>query len=726
MNSERGGEREVELEESVDQAASPFEYDENADNLVPAFLAHTDGRKALQDLVTQVLSDFDSGWEASERYRQERADVYRLFAGDLPPKEMPWENCANVHVPIVLENIARLTSHTYAEIFGNRRFVFSVLPTSADDSDAAEALSIHGNWQLRNEITDFLRQNHVGIQEFFTVGSVFCHSYYDPIARRNRHDMLSCDEMVLPYVWISRQVDLSDVAWKIRIQKFHTHEMERMIGDWHGVADVLERKVATYEDDGVESPLRVAIARAQGSEAPDDDTGAPYTVYQYHGWFTMPGDAIQRPVVAIVEPKTKTVLKLYLREEEDWKDRVRWERENAEYNDYLSAMAQYQQLLEQYQQASAALAAQAAQMTEMMAGMPPGAEQGMPPGMMPGMMPEMPPPPEPPLAPGWMANPGDEPAPIRMVPLEMFSHGVCIENPMGVYGLSYGTLLAAFNRAANTALNQFTDQATMSNAGCWIIPESLQVLDKEGLRFAPGVINRVAGIMGEELRSSVVELRAGNANPQLVNIVDMMSAYGQSAAAAPAVLSGAEGKSGETWRGLASRIEQAGKQLSVGASKYADFLTQVLKNNAKLNAIHLPDDEMMSVVDERYQTPVLMRMGRSLYQRDYRVQILADLDFSTRAQKIAEADELVAMPKAVAPLAGNVAWWYYAASESLKARGKHDAIRFLGPPPPPPQTPFGIPPPQPPQPPQGPPGGPPGGPPQGPPGMPGPPGQPPR
>ena len=189
----------------------------------------------------------------------------------------------------------------------------------------------------------------------------------------------------------------------------------------------------------------------------------------------------------------------------------------------------------------------------------------------------------------------------------------------------------------------------------------------------------------------------------------------------PGVLSGESGKSGETKGGIMSRIEQATKQLSVLTSKYADFVQRILVNNAYLNSVFLREDEMVHVLNTESVQYEELKLGRQLYERNYRVQLKSDRRFVTNVERIQEADELVQMWLTVPALTINPVFGYHALKAALGARGKPDFIRYLGsapqlpmgpdgkpvtfigmpPPPPPPGGPTGAPPPN--GPPQGPP-----------------------
>lgn len=679
-------------------------YDEESANLVASFAATDDGKKFLKELAENVCEDFDEASDSSEEYRQKRTDIYNVRCGKLPDKTWPHVNAANVHLPIAMENLSRLESRVYGEFFSDKTNLFGVKPSGPDDFDESQILTLHGNWQFENEITDFSRQQHRGIQEFFTVGSVYCHSYRDTVKNRNRHDILTCDEMYIPYVWVSTETDMSDVPYKIRVHKLSRHDLESKRDEWEEVDAILDKTSPSYDDESHDTKLRDAVATATGIVAPDSDRNAPFTIYQYEGWAEFPGDDYQRPMCAFVDPTSKAITRLYIREEEDWKDRLRFDQQTVEHNGYLDAMGHWQEATAQHQAATE----QHAQLSEHLAQLPQDPAEAMIAQQGLSQQPPPPPPPEQPMPPPWaetdpLTGEMQPPAPVKKVPLEMFSHGVCIENPLGSLGLSYGAILADYNIAADTVMSQFVDAATYSNVWSLIVPDTLQMTDNTELSIEPGKINRVTGISGSELKNSIVELKPSPANPQLIEVAKMMGDSAQAAVAAPDVLSGESGKSGETFRGLNERIEQATKQLTVHGSKYADFLTNIFRNNAKLNAQFMPDNELIMVTDHLSGMTKQIEVTRDMYKRDYRVTIMADLNFTSQAQKISDADQLVSLPKAVPPLANDIAYLHFATTQALRARGKTDAIAFLGPAPPPPTTPFGLPPPPPPPPPGPPP-----------------------
>ena len=692
----------------------PFQPNWEAANLVPEFEAHAEGKAALERIADEVYKNWEQDWDNSEAYREKNAKNMRLFTGDMPKNSGPIRDAAVAHLPILMETMIRVTFRTQDEIFGDWSSVFGVLPMGPDDNEIADVLTDHGNWQIREQMPDFPRQQTRGILRFYLDGDVTCHSYYDSARRRNRHDILTCDEFVVPSVYTSSMPDYSDCPRRTRICFYYRHELQQMRGMWENIDRLLEENEPSTEDEPTQ-PLHEASAEEKDIELPTDKRGSAFKVLWYEGWMALPQQEEDRFVQVIMDSKTKIVLNLTIWEKPDPLDVSRFERQMREKQMFQAAMQQHEAMLQQ-------INTQLDTMEQMR-------ERGELPQQvaatvyqrMEGQIPE------PPQPPAWMeGNPDAEPEPPRMEPMHMFAHGVCIEPLVGPMGLGYGRIEADYNRNANITMSQFIDAATLANVPGWLVADGVEI--KGDMKFSPGRFTQVEGVEPSELKEAVIPIQPKSANPQLMEVAEKMREFGQAAIQAPDVLSGYPGKSGETYRGLASRLEQATKMLSVPARKYTLFLEQILKNNAWLNSIFLDDDEIIRIVDHKMKRLRNIRVGREMYRRDYKVVFRADLKFNSQAQRISEADEVAQMTMAFPPLQQNIAFLHAALRKSLEARDLDDMVALLGPPPPPPRTPFGMPPPgmgPPPGGPQG--GGPPGpgGPPSGPPGTPGPGGKPP-
>lgn len=684
-----------------------LEYSEDSLNLVEDFQGSDEGKEALRKIANEVFDNFTSDWESSEQYRERCASDWRIWAGELPEKELAFKDAANAHVPILLQNMSRLSLRAEGELFGDWSHVFGVQAMGHDDQPDVQLLDLHGNWQIRNQIPDFKRQMSRAVLMFLGPGDVTVHSFYDEARKMNRHEVLTSDEFVIPYVFTTTMPDYSDVPRRTKVLMRYRHELEAMRGTWSDIDKVLVDGDKAYDSDP-EQPLAHTVGQVQGIEMPDDTKG-PYKVLWYEGWIDLPKQDRQRFCQVIMDHDTKTIFRLTIHEEPSWQDKAEYEARLKELMAYREAVSQYEMAMQQHEAMQTQLGQQV------------GQGQIGPAHALPALQSLDAQEPQPPMPPSWMEDPTDPgatpPIPEKR-PIHLFTHGVCLENMRGSLGLGYGRIESDFNRAANVALTQFIDSSTLANASGFVTAENVEFNDP--LRIQPGMMLKVSGVSGAELKDALVPFGFQPANPALLKVVEMMQEFGEGAMQAPAVLSGAEGKSGETYRGIAARIEQATKQLSTSTRKFAnEVLLPTLKNNAYLNSLFLPDEELVQI--ERNLLPPGMtnpiRVTRKLYERNYMVEIKADLLFASKAQKIQESDDVLNLVKGIPQLQQNIPLMYQIAKRCLMARGFRDVAAYLGPEPPPPPTPLGIIPMPPPGPPgsTGKPGGPPNGQPPGPP-----------
>jgi len=714
MARELADEREAEAPEAKKESVfelgqdtpteEPFEYEEEEPNLVKAFKAHPEGRQALKRIADKCLDDFKNSWEATEKFRKNNADIWKLFSGVLDPKEPPFDKASNAHVPILMENTLRMVFRQAYELFGNWTNVFGVTPIGPDDERTAKLLSLHGNWQIRKRIKDFKRQiGHRGLLIFDLFGDVTCHSYWDPQRKCNRHEILTANEFVCANAHVSTMPDYSDVSWVAKIIYMDAHELRKMDGAWEDVGSTLQQMPPDWDDATITRELRDAVDKSLGVDSTAHQKGQ-YRIIQYEGWLNLPGQTRDRYCKVLVDFQTNALLSLAIHERVDPYDKRRFEFEQQQLQQWQQANAERQAYMQELEETKRSALSMGHEMTG------DGPAQSI---IMARSLDELPPPPEAPM-PQWMnGNPEAQPEPPEFQPIRMFAHGVNIEPIQGILGLGTGSIHAAQNKAANIALSMFIDQGTLGNFKNFLAKGDVRFPDP--FRIAPGKVHKIEG--ATDLAKDVIPLDFGEANPQLIQLIEMLVRFGNTVSNTPEVLSGEAGKSGETAQGLSARIEQATKMLSVPTGKYADFLTQVLENNATLNAIFMPDVEFFSVNNHDPQLGQMGRqnfsVGREMYDRVYDIEISADLKFTSTQQRISEADALVQLPQAVPELAGNFAFKHSVISKSFEARNRYDLIGLLGAPPPAPQV-FGMPT-SPPMPPPGmaPPGAPagPGGPP---------------
>lgn len=685
-------ENEYDLEENaapseVAQEDDAKTEDEDEGNLALKMGKRKKGREFLKKLGARVDEDFRRDWDSNEAHRARRNEILALFRGDLKTLSLPYKGAANRHVPVLFENTLRWVGRIGAEVFKDRRYIMTVVANSPEKRERAAQMTLYDNWQFREGIRNFYREQDRLLMNFGLFGDATAHSYYDNETRSNAHDTLSADDFVVPYTHTSTMPDYSDCPRVTKVMRLPRHKLESYQDTWLDVQEVLEGEDDEGEDRGdPEDEQAQAAAQRLGIEKPDKEPTGVYKLYQQETWVRLPKEKRERFCRIVVDSKTKRVLELRVLEEVPSEEKLRVSRQTQE-------LAVYNAQLATYESEVRAIAENKASAFEM------GAAQGLDLAALSAELDQVVLPP-PPVRPSWMTETQTEPAPARKRPVHMFTHVVDIENLSGCIGLGRGAMLADFNMLANDSVSAFEHSATLANAGGWLIDKMVQFDDEDAdeVDFTPGKFTRLSGMSVDDLRKHMIDLRPGPANPQLLELASLAQKWGQASMQSPDVLGGAPGKSGETARGFQGRVEQATAMLSSPAQKYVWCgLDNIIRNNARLNATYLDETHAALLLDWRTNETVTATVRREWYDEPYHYNWRTDLRFATEAQRRAEADELVALPRAVPALMQSPLFIYETTKAALEVRGQSALVPSLGPPPPPPQVPLGTPPATPPQ-----------------------------
>jgi hypothetical protein len=559
----------------------------------------------------------------------------------------------------MLDFVLRISNRIYSELFPERDLIFNA--EFPGDEDTSKTVSLFMDAQLRQQMEDFKRQQRRAIFEFVAHGDSVFDSYYDPKTGAPCDEQLGCEDFVYPYVWKTTKIDMSDVPCKTKILRKYKRELKAL--EKGGVYVGIDEFCKSDTNVDLDYVIKEVVNKFEGKDAPERD--APYTILEQHTWLKFPNEEEERPVVISIGYGSNTPLGIYIREYDDPIDRTRFETQRLEHEQYLGAVSKFTEASQRESEMHQTLLSDAVPNDEEL--MIREAIVARP--LMP------------PVAPEWMEFEGEAPLPpkpVKRIPIERFTRNSCIENPSGSMGLGIGVLLQPFNEGANTMMNQFADSATAANSAGIITDESFPA----GITsIAPGSVTRIRNFSAESIANKIYQLKFPQANGQLVETAKMLIDFAGGIASAPEVMSG-EKVGAETYRGQAGRIEQATKQMSVIASNYIEILDHLVKNRARLNSQFLPESSEMTIFDPRTRKHVKISVERSMFFDRFDVVFTADVRFASRAQKIAEADDTLALltrglPPELVKLVVKPQIFAAATRQCLKARGEDDLLGYI-------------------------------------------------
>lgn len=643
-------------------AASPAEL---SVNLVEYF-----SDAELKKIASRATEDYDDDINSRAKHMRANKHYYELYASVTHVKSWPFQNAANVNVPLL--TYAELQTHgrIFDMLIPEKGNIYNALPTRASDEDEvdrANRTELFVNWYFRWAVPEYRMSYDATIWQVLLFGDAFRTAYWDVSENRLRPVWIGVDDFVVPYSCKITDPSMRGVpryTWVKRMSLFEIQDRGER-GEYHGTEDLKPEGGESDEKRGA-SEMKQVIDEVDGKEPPsrrflEDEERQ---VLEQHRWLRMPDDSKAEggprhpsfdskphPVIVTIDEPTDTVLRIVLREEDDPADARRFAREDPPYQAYT----------------------QQQQLHDALGGMQPDPQTGQ-------------------MVPAQAPAPVAKPEPVRQREMCLFTHWQCFQSE-GFYGLGMGSIVGPLNDAMNTMVNQQLDRATMNNAGGGMMSRQLK-----GPR---GPVNRQPGLYVEvdapaqALQHGLINWPQVPPDPQGQFFLTFIKNMSDTVSGAGDTLSGEPVGTNETARAAMARTEQAQKQISVLASRFMGYMTCDIGVIWRLFSIYLDENEYHEVVDSRGK-PQALQIGRKDFVADARVIPTADPRVSSRAQRIDEATsylQQVTNPQGAPPeLSQNPQIRHDAITGLLTAMDRHEIIDMLAPvppqpPPPPPPVP---------------------------------------
>lgn len=672
-----------------------------------------------EEIAQRTFDLFESDWDSSEEFREKRAQILKLALGQMPPKE---DGFSQIHYSIIMTAIVKLAARVYDQQFPSNGEFFGVRPTSAADLPRSVRVAKHMNWQILHQIPEYVPNHDQVIMQWYLYGSAFTFMYWNPVKNRPCHEMVPTEDVVLPYAYPQWANDpsMSQLPRITRIVRKHRGGADGLdawaktgyysqvnVDKLYDDDDGKESEVAGNMEDGPSNPIREAIDRQSGSEKPESEKPAYRELLEQHTWWKLDEWDDEKPVIITIDRETKRLIGFVIRADEDPEDRARYNREKQA-NDaaHELAMQQYEADMQAYQQNAIALLGGAALPGPALPGSQaitpppaPGASDMTAPPMPGAMTPSMP---VAPVAPERKPLP----APPKLVPVNFFTHFICIPNPEGIYGFGIGTLLEGINLSADALGSALVDSAVRANMQTGIASREAKLGAGE-IQVKPGTITKTELLPGE-IDGAIKFLQYPKPEPTLGEVVQGLKEEAQELSGASDIMSGEVGGSNETATTTQIRISQALAAVSIQNKRYTRSRTEEGRKLARMNSVYLGDTEYFSVIDPFHNSPPsaddtyvpgqgVMRqetISRTDYLEDVAITVTADPRMASQPQRFQEAMQAIQVASQLAPVApwlqNNAPFWAALLKNVFTAMDRPDLVALSQPPPPPPPPPPGM------------------------------------
>ena len=164
------------------------------------------------------------------------------------------------------------------------------------------------------------------------------------------------------------------------------------------------------------------------------------------------------------------------------------------------------------------------------------------------------------------------------------------------YGMAFGTLLQAMNKAANTTANQLLDAGTLANRQCGFLGKGIRLGRSGSIRFKPGEW-KFADVSGGTMRDNVFPLPAKDPSNVLFQLLGMMVEAAKELSSVTDLMAGQPPGANTSPTTVLALIEQGMAVFSGIYRRIYKALRQEYKKIRRVSSLYRTQEEYERVLD---------------------------------------------------------------------------------------------------------------------------------
>jgi hypothetical protein len=182
-----------ELGETQEEPEEPIGFDEN-------LVEHLDPR-VVEELVSDILSDFDDDISARKDWIKAYVDGLELLGLKIEERMDPWPGACGVYHPLLSEALVKFQAETIMEIFPASGPVKTEIigRETPEKKDAAARVQADMNYRLTDEMTEYRPETERLLWGLGISGNAFRKVYFDPGLNRQTAIFVPAEDVVVPY-----------------------------------------------------------------------------------------------------------------------------------------------------------------------------------------------------------------------------------------------------------------------------------------------------------------------------------------------------------------------------------------------------------------------------------------------------------------------------------------------------------------------------------------------
>jgi chaperonin GroES len=251
----------------------------------------------------EAAEDDDTRTEWFDRYNE----ALKIAKQTIERKSYPFENAANVKIPLILQGCIQFNSRVFPEIVQNGKAVQAMIMGTPRLEEEQRAFRIGRHMSYQTVRSNWYQDTDRMLMVLPLVGTVFRKWNYDSIDRCEDSYLCLPTEII-----VNNDVPtLEDAARITHVIKITKNQMIERI------------RAGVYRDINLFDLENNVISNDNASD--DDERVLPsdqmdsknyYVLYEQHNWMDLDGDGYAEPYIVTVLKRTRQVLRIYARYDE--------------------------------------------------------------------------------------------------------------------------------------------------------------------------------------------------------------------------------------------------------------------------------------------------------------------------------------------------------------------------------------------------------------------------
>lgn len=269
----------------------------------------------LKDIGRKVKEEYQADVDSRTEFDKRRAGWKKLFSGFREPKNYPWPNASNTHVPMMTEACLQFQSRAYEALVG--REIARCYCTDINYADKADRAGKFLNYQLRYQMEEWEEDMDVLLLDMPINGSSHKKTYWDYMKFRPASRFLGVDELVLPY----RCKRFEDAPRKTHVlwKELNDLKIGQMIGYYTNIDD---KWIGVPVMDATPTPeAQIQADKINDTSPPPEQFWTMRPILEQHRMLDLnfdlnagrfvAKDGIMRPYIVWVDWESETVIRIY-------------------------------------------------------------------------------------------------------------------------------------------------------------------------------------------------------------------------------------------------------------------------------------------------------------------------------------------------------------------------------------------------------------------------------